>query len=193
MDVEISGVNVDVELRGVRGRVEVETVQGDVTVRGGRRDIALRTVSGDVVLSDAVGRIAVESTNGDIDLVGVTGEITAATLNGDVMFRNIQSDAVEATTVNGDIDYSGTISEDGRYTLDTHNGDISVAVPDGTNATVSVSTFSGEFESDFPVTLAETPVGGKRLSLALGNGSARVELESFGGTIRLYRPRGRNR
>ena len=55
------------------------------------------------------------------------------------------------------------------------------------SATVSVSTFNGEFESDFPVPLKETRKG-KRFSFTLGGGSAQVSLESFQGTVRLVRP-----
>ena len=58
---------------------------------------------------------------------------------------------------------------------------------ESTSATVSVSTFNGEFESAFPVTLRETRKG-KRFSFVLGAGSAQVSLESFQGTVSLVRP-----
>ena len=48
------------------------------------------------------------------------------------------------------------------------------------------TSFQGDFESAFPVTITERH--GKRFEFTLGNGSARVELESFSGTIRLVRP-----
>ena len=75
----------------------------------------------------------------------------------------------------------------GRYALSTHNGDVTVTVAEGTSASVSVSTFNGEFESAFPVTLTETRKG-KRFNFTIGGGSAQVTLESFQGTIQLVRP-----
>jgi DUF4097 and DUF4098 domain-containing protein YvlB len=83
--------------------------------------------------------------------------------------------------------YDGPIRNGGRYTLSTHNGDITLAATEKTSATVMVSTFSGDFESDFPVPLRETRKG-RRFSFTLGGGSAQVSLESFQGTIRLVRP-----
>jgi hypothetical protein len=53
------------------------------------------------------------------------------------------------------------------------------------SATVSVATFSGGFESDFPVTLREVLGGGRNFQFTLGDGAARIELESFAGQIRL--------
>jgi hypothetical protein len=52
---------------------------------------------------------------------------------------------------------------------------------------VAVSTFNGEFESEFPVPLRGTRKG-KGFNFSLGSGSAQVTLESFQGTIQLVRP-----
>ena len=60
-------------------------------------------------------------------------------------------------------------------------------MPANANATVSVNTFNGSFESDYPVTLTGKNQR-RKFSFTIGNGSARVDLESFGGDIRLARP-----
>jgi hypothetical protein len=52
---------------------------------------------------------------------------------------------------------------------------------------VSVSTFNGEFASEFPVTLTETRKG-TRFSFSVGTGSAQMSVESFQGSIDLVRP-----
>jgi hypothetical protein len=65
---------------------------------------------------------------------------------------------------------------------------LTIAIPQGTDADVLVSTYNGEFESDFPITLTEARGQGERFGFTLGSGGARIELKSFGGTIRLTRP-----
>lgn len=188
MDIEIGGVNLDVEAFDVGGAVKISTVQGDIRLRGGSRLVTVYSVSGDVEVSNVRGQLRAESTNGDVDVSNVEGEVSAGSVNGDVTLRGVQSDFVEATTVNGDVGYDGTLRDNGRYRFNTHNGDVAIRVPGGTNATISVSTFHGEFRSDFPVTLTETIKAGQRFSFTIGNGSARIELGSFGGEIRLIRP-----
>lgn len=187
MDIEIGGVNLDVEAFDVGGTVKISTVQGDINLRGGSRLVTVYSVSGDVQVSNVRGQVRAESTNGDAYVADVEGEVSAESVNGDVLLRGIRSDFVEATTVNGDVVYDGTLRDDGRYRFNTHNGDLAIRVPAGTNATISVSTFHGEFQSDFPVTLTETIKAGQRFSFTIGNGSARIELGSFGGEIRLVR------
>ena len=182
----LSGISTDLSVDGTAGEVTGETVSGDVTVRGGSEYVSLRSVEGDITLSDATGRVDVGSVNGDVQLMNIRGRIVAETVNGDVSLERIASEDIEAGTVSGDVTFTGALADRGRYRLTTHNGDLSVTVPERVNATVSVSTFNGEFESGFPVTLTEFRPG-KRFTFTLGSGSAHLELESFNGTIQLRR------
>ena len=116
----------------------------------------------------------------------VSGDLTAETVNGDITLTQIESANAEANTVNGDITYDGTIKDGGRYRFGTHDGDLRVSVPEKANVSVSVSTFNGEFNACFPVQL--TGKTRHRFSFTIGSGSARLELESFGGNIKICRP-----
>jgi DUF4097 and DUF4098 domain-containing protein YvlB len=71
--------------------------------------------------------------------------------------------------------------------LTTHNGTIGLAVPDKANATLSVRTYRGGFRSSFPVKRDDQNEK-RRFTMTFGSGSARVELESFNGSIALRRP-----
>jgi DUF4097 and DUF4098 domain-containing protein YvlB len=187
MPLDLSGVNTEISVAGSRATIAAETVQGDVQVEGGVGLVSLRSVQGGVSLSGAKGRLEVHSVNADVEVVGSSGEVTAETVNGDVTLSRVNGSSVTASSLNGDVDYDGPIRDGGRYALSTHNGGITVTVAEGTNAAVSVSTFNGEFASEFPVTLTETRKG-KRFGFRLGNGSAQVTLESFQGSIELVRP-----
>lgn len=187
MGLDVSGVYMDVKVAGVRAPITVETVQGDVDVTGGEGTVSLRSVQGGVTLKGAKGRIDVHSVNEDVRLSDVSGEITAETVNGEVVLERVDASSLDAQTVNGDVGYDGPVRGNGRYSLSSHNGDVTIAMPEKASAMVTVSTFSGDFESDFPVPLRETRKG-RRFSFTLGGGGAQVSLESFQGTVRLVRP-----
>jgi hypothetical protein len=123
----------------------------------------------------------------DIHLADASGVVVSETVNGDLTLQRIESDSVDVSTVNGEIFYEGSLRTRGVYRFTSHNGDIAVAIPMAASATVNVSTFSGEFASDFPVTLQESRPG-RRYCFTLGKGGARVDLESFQGTIHVFRP-----
>lgn len=187
ISLSLSGVNTDVKVEGVRAPISVETVEGQIDVTGGESLISLRSVQGSVTLRGARGRINLNSVNEDVDVSTSSGDVVAQTVNGEIRLQLVDAPSVDANTVNGDISYSGPIRSGGRYTLSTHNGDLSLTVAEGTSASVAISTFSGEFESEFPVPLRGTRKG-KGFSFTLGSGSAQVTLESFQGTIQLVRP-----
>ena len=187
LPLDLSGVHTDIAITGTRAQVTAETVQGEISVEGGEGLVSLQSVEGQVSLRGAKGRIEVHSVNEDIAIAASSGDITAETVNGEITLQKVDATNLAASTVNGDIDYEGPIRSGGRYDLSSHNGDLTLAVGEGTSASVTVSTFNGEFASEFPVTLTETRKG-KRFSFTLGSGSAQVNLESFQGTIQLVRP-----
>jgi DUF4097 and DUF4098 domain-containing protein YvlB len=187
MSITVNGNYTDVTMEGVGGDVNVETTRGDINVDGGAGFISLKSVQGSISLSHAKGRIDIMNVNDDIHVADVSGDLTAGTTNGAITLERIDSSNVDAYTVNDDIAYDGPIRDKGVYRLTSHNGAISLAVPDRTNATMSIRTYSGGFRATFPVKV-EDPNSRRRVSLTLGDGSARVEIETFNGSITLRRP-----
>ena len=187
MSLDLSGTNTNIDVRGIQGEIEAETVGGDVIVSGGTGRIRLESVQGRVVLSNARGTVDVSTVNQGIHLTDVVGDVVAENVNGPIIMERVQATNVDVATVNGMVLYDGTIRNGGDYLLSTHNGDIWVVIPPGSNASVNVSTYNGQLDTSFPVSVKES-TSRRRLSFSLGNGSAKLDLETFGGDVRLRRP-----
>jgi hypothetical protein len=185
--LSLEGIDLVVDIQDVGAGVEVETVNGAIRLRGGSGRINLESTQGSITIEGTSGRIIAETVNEAIRISNSSGDINAGTVNGPIVLTGMRANSVEASTVNGSVSYDGVISSSGRYHLSTHNGQVEVAVPENTNATVSIATYNGRFETDFPVQIRNVRPG-QRTTFTLGNGSARLELESFGGSIRLRRP-----
>ena len=182
--LELTGVSLEVSIEGSAGDVTVSTVEGSIFLVGGSGNIALNAVDGDVTLSVASGKIAINAVEGDVSVSAANGAIAVTAVDGDVTLEGIDSDNVSVNSVDGDIGYDGTITDGGRYVLSTHDGDLDVLIPAGANARISIDTFSGDLDTDFPVEL-EGDFGKKRISFTIGTGKALVELSAFDGTISL--------
>jgi len=186
MAVDLDGVETAMTIEGVGGDISAGSVEGDITVRGAGGAVKIHSVDGDLAIGGGRGGIWAEGVDGSIQISGARGEITVETVDGDVTLENIESASVDAGTVDGTIMYQGTIQDGGRYRMTSHDGDIVVAAAPGLNATISIATFEGSFEADpaFRVQLTSARPG-RRFSFTLGTGSARIELETFEGEIRL--------
>ena len=185
--LRLAGTYAEITVEGVTGPISAETVEGEVNVRGGKGNITLSSIQGPVTLADASGRIEVTSVNEDVAVSNASGELKVETTNGEVMLTGIRSSSVEAATINGDVLYEGTITDGGSYSFTSHNGDITVSVAEAANVTITTATANGEIDASFPLPVTGTRPG-RRWTFKLGNGSARLEAESFQGDIRLRRP-----
>jgi hypothetical protein len=198
LPVALNGTYVDIDLEGMQGEVSAETVGGDVRLKGGTGTVTLKSVEGIIDVEGSKGRITVNTVNEAVFVRDAAGEIAAETVNGDLTLERIESSMVDVATVNGDVLYDGAVRDGGTYRFTTHNGDVEMRVPDQINATVFVRTYRGDFESHFDVQLPQAVADNRderrrrssrnrRFDFTLGSGAARLELESFGGDISLFK------
>jgi hypothetical protein len=187
--VAIDGMKMPATVDGVQGSVRVHNMQGDITLRRITGDVEAESVGGALTLDGVRGRVSATTINQTVTLTDVRGDVSASTVNGGIIMRGMDARRVEASTVNGLIEYVGAVHDGGRYYLGAHNGQITMGIPDGANAVLSISTRSGQVHSAFPVPAGNVRDG--RLGFTLGTGSATIEVESFNGAVHLVRPPGR--
>jgi DUF4097 and DUF4098 domain-containing protein YvlB len=130
MAITINGTYADCTLEDVGGDVAIETTRGDIKVRGGSGFVSLKSVQGEISLEKAKGRIEVRGVNESIRLADISGDLSAETTNGSIILDRIDSANVDLYTVNGNIAYDGPLKDKGVYRLTTHNGMISLPVPE---------------------------------------------------------------
>ena len=186
MALDVWGVYTDVEVDGLGNGIRVETLEGSVRIMGSRGDMSLRSVEGGITVTNSSGRLEANTVEELISLQRFSGTVFAESIDGDIHLEEVDSEDVDVKTVDGDVRYNGAIKNGGRYRLTTHDGDVIVAVPTGTNATVSVATFDGEFETDFEVRITRAEAS-RRFSFTIGDGGAELELHAFDGDIQLVR------
>ena len=86
--------------------------------------------------------------------------------------------------------FEGAVARDGRYDFRSHSGNVTVRVPADVSARFEVETYSGELDSDFPITLMpgdRTRSKPRRFEFNIGSGAARIVTETFSGDIILER------
>jgi DUF4097 and DUF4098 domain-containing protein YvlB len=182
----LEAVSGDVTAKGSQGEIEASSVSGNVDVSDGVRSVSAEAVSGGVRVTSVNGDLRAESVSGDVRADGVSGNVEASTVSGSVRLMRIQSKDVRAESVSGDINYSGTIEPSGRYSFESHSGELRLYIPRGAGAQFTVQTFSGDLSTDFPVTVPPTNRGRRnegRVEFTTGDGRARVTATSFSGRI----------
>lgn len=188
--------NGDVSITGTGADVTARTFNGDVTVQDASGHVDFNTLSGDITGARLKGTISANSISGDVHLSDLTGNVSVSSVSGDLTLAHVTSQSVDAQSTSGDITFDGGIDPAGRYSFVTHSGDVSLDIPAAASAQLTVSTWSGSIDSDFPITLqpGEHDIGvetGKRFTFSIGGGEARIRAESFNGDITIRRHGGR--
>ncbi len=186
LSLDLSGSYTDITVEGVNGEVSAETMQGDVTVRGGRGSVKVSSTTGKVLVDGAQGKIEAETAADDIRFVNVQGDVVGESAGGDILFENAQATSVDVGTTGGRISYDGTLVKGGTYYFGAHGGSITMIVPEGTGASISLATVYGSIVTNLNGP-TEQLKGGKRQKLDVGGGGAIVEIETFAGRISLMR------
>jgi DUF4097 and DUF4098 domain-containing protein YvlB len=186
--VIVHGQSGDITIRGTRGPVEAHGQSGDLTIDDVNGHLDANTLSGDVVVGTVTGDVEIGSTSGDVKLTDVRGNIDIGTVSGDIVMRGITARSVRAKTTSGDVVYDGTVHPAGRYDLATHSGDVTLHVPRDASAQLTVSTWNGGIDSEFPMTLQPGQHGigassSKHITFSIGGGAARITAETFSGDI----------
>jgi DUF4097 and DUF4098 domain-containing protein YvlB len=179
-----------VTVRGVRGELEAHTQSGDIDVRDAGARLDVESLSGNVTIAGVAGESSIHTVSGDVQLSGARGNVEIETVSGDLQLRDVAAHEIRTHTTSGDLTFDGQILDAGRYEFNTHSGGVRLALPANVGAQLSVSTFSGGIDSEFPMTLrpGEHGIGAaqaKRLDFSLGQGTARIVAETFSGDITL--------
>jgi DUF4097 and DUF4098 domain-containing protein YvlB len=172
----------------VHGDLEANVQSGNIEVRDAGDRVDLASLSGDISLMGVRGTVSIHTLSGDVRLDGARGEVEVETVSGDMQLGDIVSKQVRTHSTSGDLTFAGAVASGGRYEFTTHSGELRLRLPSDVGAQLTVSTFSGGIESDFPITLkaGEHGIGvsqAKKINFTLGQGSARIVAETFSGDV----------
>jgi transcriptional regulator with XRE-family HTH domain len=190
-DANIENVNVkdafvktgggDIEVMGsrVKGLV-LTTGGGDISVTAAGAETAqIRTGGGDIEVNDltANGALELHTGGGDMKVVCAADSVTAFSGGGDIELQ-ARARVIDARSGGGDLNLKANGAE--SVSAKTGGGDIELKLSGVSGAAFDLATAGGEAEL---CAFGERIESGKRVSAAVGDGSAKIELKSAGGDV----------
>jgi hypothetical protein len=129
VDLSVSGRALALWVDGVDESVEVSTLSGDVWIRNLGGPVNVRTLEGEVDVSSVRSGVRASSQSDDVRLRDVSGPVDVHRGSGDLTLMDIRSERVQVEIQDGDVEFSGLISESGDYRFFVHDGDALIAIP----------------------------------------------------------------
>ena len=138
------------------------------------------------VMAPAHHDLTLRTTNGGISVTGVSASVDVQTTNGGITLSDVNGDVRGHTTNGGvQVSLSGEAWKGRGLDVQTRNGGVRVAVPEGFSAHIEAGTTNGGLRTDFPITVQGT--AGKHLSADLGRGGATLTVRTVNGGVTIVR------
>lgn len=182
--VEIKAESGDIEVIGTKAGGRITSRSGDVKLRGLDGLIELSAESGDVLVQECNAlSLTIENKSGDITIQRVSGNLSARTASGDVVVESSTGKVTSVESVSGNVRVDQEQPVTGSLNIRTVNGHASVAVPDGSDCRVSLSTLKGSVLCTLE--LQDEARAEQRVTGRLGTGMGTMDVSAVTGSISL--------
>lgn len=188
-DLLTESVSCDLNISGVDGDVEIESVSGEIDVIGKPATLSIESVSGTITLDAACDDIEIESVSGDIYVRKAGQRLAMSCVSGDADIQTESLEDFEFNTVSGELDLDARPTKNARWEISCHSGEVALKLPSSVSAAFEIDTFSGDIDDDFGHKAERTSkyTPGKELRFVQGDGDARISASVFSGHVRIIK------
>lgn len=145
------------------------------------------SVSYELTVPSDINLDTISTVNGSVRISDVSGTVKAETVNGDLETSELTS-GVKLETVNGSIEAEfDTLGGDQRVSAEAVNGKIVLRLPEGASARIHAETVNGSIDADDFGLKPEKGFVGRDLDGEIGDGDARINVDTVNGSIRIYK------
>jgi hypothetical protein len=191
-------INGGIKAEDVEGELELHAANGAIEVKGAPEHAYLETMNAAIKFEGERSGVVAKTLNGEIELKGVSGEVQASTVSGRIRVEGDQLERAELRTMAGAIELDSSLAKGARVDAKSFSGPVTLRLPEGTSARFDVQSYSGGIQSDFVSRLDGDDDGGggsrswghgpgRPLSFVVGDGDARISIESFSGGVKVER------
>lgn len=192
----------DVDVRGIQGPANFNAGSGNISAADIGNDVQAQAGSGDIKFSNIQGQVQVTAGSGDIQVATVQRAVRLHAGSGDIEVSDPKDNLVAETgsgnvTVNsahadlrihtgsGEIQVDGNPGASNYWDLRASSGDVTLRVPSDASFRLYAHSSSGDIDASIPIVMEGT-TGKHELRARLGDGKARVEVETSSGKITLH-------
>lgn len=162
-------------------RVYLSAVDGTIALTGLRPETRLSLVSGRVHAEALGGEADISLVSAHLEGTGLRGRAVIKTVSGDLRLEDCQLDSLEVDTVSGRAYVATPLAPQGWYHFHSVSGDVVLAMPAGTRATVVGESVSGRVRSDVPASVERQGLGSWRATV--NGGGVEVHFNSVSGDL----------
>jgi len=182
--VWVRTASASVEIEGLKGRLDIHTVSGPITVNASPEYLYAESMAGTIDLYAETQSTRAKAGRGSLTFHGSATDLSLSTVDGPLEVHARCVRFGQFVTTDGNIRYLGDLTAGSAITLDSHSGDVEIAMPPKQDAKYELYSFRGTIQSKrnaHPVVVGDPKP--RRLEFQSGGGASTVDARTFSGNI----------
>lgn len=167
--------------------IQLGVVSASAVICGLSSGASVKGVSGEITLDGVTGEVQADTVSGALGGRDVDGAIRFKSVSGDLTLADGSLTLLEADNINGQVAADVSLAAAGAMRISTISGDVTVRLPEDSDARVRLHSTSGNVRSEFDSLRPTTPYWSHTVSGNVGEGSGNVSVNSVSGAVTLLR------
>lgn len=182
--IKTAGGTIDVA--GIEGSLDAFTVTGAMRLEGSPRSLHAESMGGAIAVEGDPRVARVRTGAGAVTVRGGGQDLSLSTVSGRIdLTATAPLRRVQIETVGGEVLVRAALTAGSTLGINSHDGPVDLALPEGTSAEFVVSTLEGELRNGLTAGGIRKGTGlrGRELSFTTGFGGADVTVRTFSGDV----------
>lgn len=168
-------------------KIQLGVLSASAVISGLRSGASIRGMSGDITLEGTTGDVAAETMSGELAACDIDGTIHLKSMSGGLTLAGGLLDALDATTMSGQITADVTLRATGSVHVSTMSGDVTLRLPAESDARVRLQSTSGRVRTEFESLRTARAPASHTVSGNVGAGTGHVSVTTMSGAVTLLR------
>lgn len=143
--VWVRSASASVDVSEFSGSLDASTVSGAVRIQGSMSELRAESMNGTLDVTASPAYLRLKSATGGITWTGSSEDVGIVTVSGRVVVNAGTVRRARFESIDGEIRYGGGVSSFGSIAVDTHSGNVTLALTKGSTADLEVSARGCDF------------------------------------------------
>jgi hypothetical protein len=167
--------------------VQLGVVSASALMSGLASGASVKGVSGDITLDGVSGGIEANTVSGELQARSIDGPVRFESVSGELTLADSSISALKGQNVSGRVTADVTLVAPGGVDVTTLSGEVTLRLPDDTDAKVRLNSVSGKVQAEFGSLQVNKAPASHTVSGSVGAGTGHVSVTSVSGSITLLR------
>lgn len=137
--VWVRSASASIDVSAFSGALDVSTVSGAARVQGTPSELRAESMNGTLDIAASPAYLRLKTATGGVTWTGSSDDVGITTVSGRVVANAGTVRRARFESIDGEIRFGGSLTGTGAMSIDTHSGNVTLALTKGTSADIEVN------------------------------------------------------